>query len=420
MDELKQNEKQQHESEIVSHSNHLVNSKRYSEYVSKLELFIRKAQQSDFVRMQIKNLSQDNMIDIYNKKVGSSGLENIGNTCFMNAILQCLRHTILLNGYLFGHQIQDVLIRNLEIQSISNAQIALLINYIKVVSTLWENDGGVLAPLSFKAIFCHVYKQFDGYDHHDAHECLVTLLSSFHETLSRNVKYKITGEVINDLDQQIKKAHEDWATYYKNRHSAILDIFSGQLQTKIVCQNCQKTTHKYDPVMALDLPLPNKSSQTSQMSYTIYECLNNYVEPEQLTLDNVCYCEHCKTRSCAYRVISLWTLPNVLIIKLSRFHYSVINSTYRMNKISDFIHYPLTDLDLSKHVSSPLDERTKYDLYGVVCHQGTPEFGHYYAYCYHPLKGQWFSYNDEQVKPIDNKESIITSSAYILFYQKKV
>jgi len=90
-----------------------------------------------------------------------------------------------------------------------------------------------------------------------------------------------------------------------------------------------------------------------------------------------------------------------------------------MNKIGDFIHYPLTDLDLSKYVSSPLNEQTKYDLYGVVCHEGTPDFGHYYSYCYNPLKGNWFFYNDGNVHQVSNKDQVITNSAYILFYQKK-
>jgi len=309
--------------------------------------------------------------------------------------------------------------KNLDTQAVPNTNIALLINYIKIVSTLWENDDGVLTPLTFKAIFGHIYNQFKGFDQHDAHECLVTLLHSFHDTLSRNVKYKITGEVINDLDKHIKQAHENWATHYKKRHSAVLDIFSGQLQTKIICQNCQQVSYTYDPVMALDLSLPTNISQIAPVSYTIYECLNNYIEPEQLSADNSYHCEKCKKKSRAYKVQSLWTLPNVLVIKFSRFNYSVANGYYQMNKIGDFIHYPLNDLDLGKYVSSPLNDQTKYDLYAVVCHEGTPELGHYYAYCFNPLKGKWYFYNDSHVQPVNNIDSIITENAYILFYQKK-
>ena len=403
--------------QVSNNSKPLINKQQ--EYQSKLENFMKKTQEPNFIKLQIKNIADDNIVKIYNKRAGSSGLQNFGNTCYLNVVIQCLRHTMILNHYLFGPKICGVLFRNQASASIENEKIALLINYMKISSTLWDNDDGTLTPISLKAIFGFIYEQFNGNDQHDAHECLVTLLNCFHDTLSRNVKYKITGEVINDLDKHIKQAHEDWAKHYKKRHSAILDIFSGQLQSKTICSNCQKTSFVYDPIMVLDLPLPNNISQIAPVSYTLSECLNNYIQPEQLTLDNLYDCQHCKQKSRAYRVNSIWTSPNILIIKLSRFHYSFINQTYRMNKINDFIHYPINDLDISRYVSSPMNEQTKYDLYGVICHEGCANIGHYYSYCFNPLKDQWFVYNDNIVNQIEDINTIITSSAYILFYQKK-
>ena len=391
---------------------------KQKEYQLRLETFIQKSQESNFIKLQIKNIEDENIAKIYNKRAGSSGLQNLGNSCYLNAVLQCLRHTMILNHYLFGSKLCGVLLRNQASASIENEKIALLINYMKISSTLWDHDDGILTPMSLKSIFGFIYEQFNGNDQHDAHECLVTLLNCFHDTLSRNVKYKITGEVINDLDKHIKQAHEDWEKHYKKRHSAILDIFSGQLQIKTICSNCQKISSVYDPIMVLDLPLPNNISHIAPVSYTLSECLNNYVQPEQLTLDNLYKCEHCKQQSQAYRINSIWTLPNVLIIKLSRFHFSFINQTYRMNKITDFIHYPIHDLDVSKYVSSPLNEQTKYDLYGVICHEGCANIGHYYSYCFNSLKGKWFVYNDHNVNEVEDINTIITSSAYILFYQK--
>ena len=388
---------------------------KHFEYLKKLETIINISNEPDFIKTQMKSIFQNDIIKIYEKKTGASGLENFGMTCYLNSVLQCLRHTILFNSYLFGGRIEEVITKNQTSRKVENTNITLLINYMWIVITLWDNDNTTLSPLNFKTLFSHNFKQFSNHMQHDAHECLVTVLDSFHDTLSRNVKYKITGEVINDLDKQIKQAHEDWAIHYKRRHSAVLDIFSGQLQTKTVCPKCQQTTYRYDPIMAVDLPLP----ETTNENQSIYECFNNYVEPAILTSDNLYYCTKCKDKMQAFQVHSIWTLPNVLIIKLSRFKYTIINDNYSASKVMDFINYPIKDLDLAQYISSPLNKQTKYDLYGVICHEGDPERGHYYSYCNNQFKQKWYKYNDESATEIPTN-AIVTKNAYVLFYQRQL
>ena len=65
-----------------------------------------------------------------------------------------------------------------------------------------------------------------------------------------------------------------------------------------------------------------------------------------------------------------------------------------------------------------------YDLYGVVNHSGTLNFGHYTAKCFNVAENKWYTYNDSMVSQIktmfsDIREEVVTPAAYVLFYKKR-
>lgn len=354
-----------------------------------------------------------------NPKLGFGGLCNLGNTCYMNAILQCLRHTTLLNGYLFSSKIPAIILKNYENNEKTdiNNKITLLFSYMKIIIDLCENKNGYVIPNHFKMITSKISdcNQFIGFEQHDSGEFLVKLLDIFHISLSKNVKYKIIGSIINDYDKQIHKAHEAWAIHYKNRHSTILDIFSGQLRTKMICPDleCNFISYKYDPLMVFDISIPNSISVGD-----LYQCLDHYIQPEELSKDNMLLCEKCKKKQQTQLVRSIWTLPNILIIVLKRFKWTWTPLGYKNSKINTHINYPINDLDLSKYVSLLTGTSTKYNLYAVTNHVGDANSGHYYAYCHNELKNKWYQFDDTCVTEL-NDYAIVNQNAYILFYKKQ-
>lgn len=59
-----------------------------------------------------------------------------------------------------------------------------------------------------------------------------------------------------------------------------------------------------------------------------------------------------------------------------------------------------------------------YDLYGVVNHTGSLQFGHYYAYCYHEPSERWMNFNDSSVTDLPESQ-VVTTAAYVLFYKRR-
>jgi len=368
----------------------------------KIKSFVQHIHDVEYVKQQIQSISE---ISLRNgPQQGLTTLVNMGNTCYMNAVIQCLRHSTDFNL----DRLEGVMLKNLDANEKLGPGILLFMNYIKLASLMWQHDKAQLTPICFRILLAEVAPQFANCMQHDAHELLVTLLQLFHDVLSKNVKYQINGEPMTALDIELSKAHQDWINYYKNRRSIILDTFCGQLRTEMVCLNCRTPSSKYDPILCLDLPLvPNSDLMT---------CLSQFVATEQLTPDNLYLCEHCHIKTCAYKRSTLWTLPETLIIKLNRFQHRSIGGTYVLEKIVDCVNYPVQGLNLQLFVSSPLVNQPFYDLQAIVCHAGDLNYGHYYAICRDEARQTWTRYNDEKC---DSIEQPVISDAYILFYKKR-
>ncbi len=59
-----------------------------------------------------------------------------------------------------------------------------------------------------------------------------------------------------------------------------------------------------------------------------------------------------------------------------------------------------------------------YNLFGISNHSGTAYSGHYVAQCKHPFTNQWHEFNDSSVYLLNEKSRIISSNAYVLFYER--
>ncbi|XP_041076899.1 ubiquitin carboxyl-terminal hydrolase 43-like isoform X3 [Polyodon spathula] len=169
-----------------------------------------------------------------------------------------------------------------------------------------------------------------------------------------------------------------------------------------------------------------RAQQQQQHSCTLDECFQLYTKEEQLAPDDAWKCPHCKQLQQGMVKMSLWTLPDILILHLKRFR----QVGERRNKLSSLVRFPLAGLDMTPHMvkrshspwpswKAPQQQHDfLYDLYAVCNHHGGMHGGHYTAYCRNSVDGQWYSYDDSSVELISEDE-VSTRGAYILFYQKR-
>lgn len=192
-----------------------------------------------------------------NVQPGLCGLSNLGNTCFMNAALQCMSNTSLLTEYFLDDRYWDEL--NVENPLGMKGEIAR--SYGEVIKTIWSGQYTYTIPRSFKMMVGRFAPQFSGYQQQDCQELMAFLLDGLHEDLNRVKKkpYVELKEAEGRRDEVVAK--EAWENYQKRNNSIIVDIFHGLLKSTLVCPDCTKVSVTFDPFCYLSLPLPVKKER---------------------------------------------------------------------------------------------------------------------------------------------------------------
>uniref|UniRef100_A0A3Q1JGR0 ubiquitinyl hydrolase 1 n=1 Tax=Anabas testudineus TaxID=64144 RepID=A0A3Q1JGR0_ANATE len=313
---------------------------------------------------------------------GRVGLRNVGNTCFLNAIVQCLSHTHGLRDY--------CLLRSYRHEKFSKEEPKLMEAFAQVLSGLWDvNEGDtVVNARQFYNIFKEVVPYFTGYSQQDAQEFLRFLLDKLHTEINRRPNIPAM-----------------WKKHLERDDSRIVDLFSGQLRSSLHCSVCSHYSNTFDVFCDLSLPIPKRSSAGE---VTLRECLDLFSQEEKLDKENSPMCERCNRHTECTKRLSIQRFPQVIVIHLNRF----TTSRWSISKSTVYVSFPLTNLDLGPY--GPVDCPVLYDLYAICNHAGTVNMGHYTACCLD--ENGWCFYNDCSVTPVSENQ-LQTNQAYVLFYQ---
>lgn len=193
---------------------------------------------------------------------GIVGLNNLGNTCYMNSALQCLLHVEELACYFLSGEYSKDINEDNPIGYHGNVARA----FGSLMDRLVSSSSSAFAPRAFKSVIGRYRSAFAGYMQQDSQEFLAFLLDSLHEDLNKirnkpaTEKPELPDDKVNDPEAVSKLADEVWALHKKRNDSVVLDLFAGLYRSVLVCPVCSKVSITFDPFMDLTLPLPVESA----------------------------------------------------------------------------------------------------------------------------------------------------------------
>ncbi|KAK3805616.1 MAG: hypothetical protein J3Q66DRAFT_319819 [Benniella sp.] len=306
-------------------------------------------------------------------KVLAPGLQNLGNTCFFNSVMQILVETKSLKAILSEKGRPDFQ-RSLAVETDSGVG-PLTDNFKDFLSTTWKQKGGIVAPRDLFQQIAKKWRMFRGFRQQDSQELMRHLFDGIREEEKELIK-KTVGE------NPTSATDGDDANLPK--YVPFIDsCFAGKLVSVIVCHSCKKCSYAYEDYFDLSLPVKD----------TDREALDNDAVPstskdEKADAEKGPELEFILRK--AYKRYLVSSLPPTLVLHLKRFEQS--SSRFGlMRKIDDHVEIPI-EIDMEPYcisrsqleegeISAEGDSKEKvskrYRLYGATVHQGSLASGHY-------------------------------------------
>ena len=331
---------------------------------------------------------------------GNKGLVNLGNTCYMNAAIQCLSH--LLEFHPKNTSFYKEYTNHKKVDS------ELIDSWMDLQVSLWSNDSyDPVNPKRFlRAFIVECNKKniiFRNFDQNDTEEFLNILLNFLHNSIKKSMNFKLCmhGGTEGHIKKLVIDNHNAWTKFFSKDYSYIIDKFYSQQLSITSCTECVYYTSNHEPLMNFQLEIPDGAS-------TLYDCLDSYTRVSKLEVNNTWTCDKCKKSINPDRKLLLWNCPSVIIILLKRYTIAGKNNTY--------IEYPL-ELDVNGYVVNYNKNNCEYRLSGLCIQSGSLGGGHYYAICRNDLDGQWRVYNDTHVNVVE-EDNVLKEKPYCLFYRR--
>ncbi|GAB2225791.1 hypothetical protein Droror1_Dr00021557 [Drosera rotundifolia] len=309
------------------------------------------------------------------------GLKNLGNSCYINSVLQCLTFTPPLANFCLRYQ------HSIHCDSLGDHCTLCLLEK-RIVRSL-KVDFATDVPSKIVKSLNLFAENFVPGRQEDAHEFL---------------RYVI--DKCDSVCLRIKKLQEERGGRGGGGggggENVVREIFGGVLRSQVRCTVCGARSNKDDDMMDVSLGIAGTNS--------VMDAMQKFFQAEDLDGGNKYGCEKCKKLVKAKKQLYILQAPNVLVLHLKRF----VGGQEKIDKDIAFQETMVLSSFMSKASQDPCPE---YSLCGTIVHVGkSANSGHYFAYIKDTL-GKWYCCNDSDVT-LSTLQKVLSEKVYILFFTR--
>ncbi|GFS44031.1 ubiquitin-specific protease 16 [Actinidia rufa] len=304
------------------------------------------------------------------------GLTNCGNSCYANAVLQCLACTQPLTSYL---------LQGLHSKACARKEWCFTCEF-EVLIMKAKKGTSPLSPIGILSQIQNIGSHLGNGREEDAHEFLRYAIDTMQSAC-------------------LKETGVNASSSLEEETTLIGLTFGGYLRSKIKCMKCGGKSERHERMMDLTVEIDGEIG-------TLEEALQKFTGTEILDGENKYQCSRCKSYEKAKKKLTVLEAPNILTIALKRFQSG------KFGKLNKSIQFPEI-LDLAPYMSRTSDNSPVYRLYGVVVHldvMNAAFSGHYVCYVKNVQK-KWFKIDDSTVKAVE-LENVLSKRAYMLLYAR--
>ena len=342
-----------------------------------------------------KNTSKENMNEPIKNKNSiniiyphKTGLYNINESSYINAVIQCLSNIELLSNYLLKIY-----------ENYNSKDYPLTYEYSNLIDKLFNDNEKCIYNISFKQTIEDLnYSKIK-----DSKVLIDFILKQLHKELNKiknnniSIKNDFNKEEL-DTSNENNMFNQYFNDFSSNNKSIISDLFYGAIRLKMECSKCGIIKYKFEPFYLLSFQLSKiKKNKKKELGYNYYNDdinINLYDAFFDAKREKIDFCDNCQSKQKVSIQKDIYYLNKILIIHLDR---GINNQQFK-----EKIEIP-EKLDLS--IFAIKKEKTRFYLYGIIALVNEKYCWNTIALCRNDSKKNYFCcYNDDKISQIDINE----------------